>query len=379
MVTRHRDAFISGPSEHARFATLSEIHAAAREALAPDVWDYLEGGAGAEVTLRENRSAFGRWRFRPRYMSGNRAPATDTTFLGLELAMPVLTAPFGADVYFHAEGQLAVLRAAAEAGVASVVPEASSFRLERLAREAPAAARIMQLHPSGSEEHLLDLARRAEVAGYELLCITIDAPTSGWRERGKRNRFDFDPSAIAGNFDPDIPAEEQDVFGQMFVRGEPVWTWEQLAAAGRRLPLPFIAKGVLTREDACAAVEAGAIAVIVSNHGARQLDGVPATLDQLPEVVEAVGRRLPIALDGGIRRGPDVLTALALGADCVLIGRLAAYGLAASGEEGVLRVLELLHAELVTCMALLGVERIGQLDRSMLQAGPQADVPFPWP
>jgi 4-hydroxymandelate oxidase len=249
--------------------------------------------------------------------------------------------------------------------------------MEQLAGEAPGAARVMQLHPTGDEEHVLYLAERAMRAGYELLCFTLDAPTVGWRERGKRNRFAFDLNAVAGNFDPDVPLEQQDVFGQLFVRRELVWSWEKLASVATRLPLPFGVKGVLTREDAEAALETGAKCVVVSNHGARQLDAVPATLDQLPEVVDACAGRVPVALDGGVRRGTDVLMALALGADAVFIGRLAAYGLAASGQQGVRRVLELVHGELLTSMALLGVERVNQLDRGMVQAGPQIEVPFP--
>jgi isopentenyl diphosphate isomerase/L-lactate dehydrogenase-like FMN-dependent dehydrogenase len=365
----------AGSTARDGFEALSEIHEAARALLPREVWDYLESGAGEELTLRENRLAFSRWRFRPRHMGGIGRPDTSTSFMGIELAMPVMTAPFGADRYFHPEGQCAVLRAAAGFGIASMAPEASSFPLERLAEAAPAAARVMQLHPSGGEETVLGFTRRAEAAGYELLCLTLDAPAAGWRERGKRNRFAFDLNAIGGNFDLALPPEEQDVFGQLLDRGEPVWSWEQLARVGAKLPLPWIAKGVMTREDALAALDAGAVGLVVSNHGGRQLDGVPATLDQLPEIVEAVGGRVPIGIDGGIRRGTDILKALLLGADVVLLGRLAVYGLAGGGEAGVRRVLELLHAELVTSMALLGVDRIEGLKRSLIQPGPAVQPP----
>jgi 4-hydroxymandelate oxidase len=349
------------------FATLSELRDGAQANLSPEVWDYLESGAGEEQTLRDNRSAFSAWRFRPRYLNGRGRPDPSTSFLGLDLAMPVLTAPFGADRYFDAEGQCAVVRAAVAFGIASVVPEASSFPLEEIAAAAPAAARIMQVHPTGDEDRFVALAHRAAAAGYGLLCLTLDAPAAGWRERGMRNRFVFELEAIAGNNVPGIPDEEQDVFGSLLDRGEPVWTWEQLRSVAERLPLPWLAKGVLTRHDAEAALAAGAVAIVVSNHGGRQLDGVPATLDQLPEVVEAVAGRVPVALDGGVRRGTDVLKALALGADVVLLGRSAAYGLAADGQAGVRRTLELLHGELVTTMALLGCDRIEQLEPDLLQ------------
>ncbi len=361
-----------------RFATLSELRDAAREALSHEVWDYLESGAGEEQTLRDNRSAFASWRLRPRYLNGNGPPATRTSFLGIDLALPVMTAPFGADRYFHPEGQCAVVRAASRAGIASMVPEASSFPLERIRAAAPAAARVMQLHPTGPEAVFEALAYRAATAGFELLCLTLDAPTIGWRERGMRNRFAFDFALIGGNNPPGASAEEHDVFGAL-ARGEPVWTWDQLARVSERLPLPWVAKGVLTGADAESAVGAGAAGVIVSNHGGRQLDGVPGTLDQLPEVVEAVGGRVPVGLDGGVRRGTDVRKALALGAQVVLLGRAAAYGLTADGEDGVVRTLELLRDELATSLALIGCETVDELEPALLQraAGRPAGDPAP--
>lgn len=352
------------------FAALPEARAEARAALSPEVWDFLEGGAGEEVTLRENRAAFGRWRFRPRYLSGIGEPEASSSFLGIELAMPVMTAPFGADRYFHPEGQRAVMRAAADFGVASMAPVASSFSLEQLAAAAPTAARIMQLHPVGREEDLLGLIERARDVGYDHICLTVDMPTAGWRERGLRNRFEFDLGAIRGNFDPALPPEQQEIFGELLNGGEPVWTWERLAVVAREFELPFIVKGVMTGDDATAAIDAGAAALIVSNHGARQLDGLPATLDQLPEVVAATAGRVPVGMDGGVRRGNDVLKALLLGAEVVLLGRLAAYGLAVAGEAGVRRVLELVHAELLTSMALLGAERIDELRQELIQPAP---------
>ncbi len=349
------------------FATLSELRDAAEGKLAREVWNYLEGGAGEEQTLRDNRDAFARWRFRPRYLNGNGPPDTRTSFVGIELSTPVMTAPFGADRYFHGEGQCAVVRAAQRFGTASFVPEASSYPLEEIAAAAPSAARVMQLHPTGPEDAFVALAERAARAGYELLCLTIDAPAAGWRERGMRDRLAFEWDAIGGNLPPGVSAEEHDLFGSLLDRGEPVWTWQRLAEVTAALSLPWVAKGVLTGADAQAAADAGAAGVIVSNHGGRQLDGVPGTLEQLPEVVEAVGDRVAIGLDGGVRRGTDVVKALALGADVVLLGRAAAYGLIADGEAGVLRTLELVHAELRTTMGLLGCERVDQLEPALLQ------------
>jgi isopentenyl diphosphate isomerase/L-lactate dehydrogenase-like FMN-dependent dehydrogenase len=358
-----------GASE--RFATLAEIIAACRATLPSDVWDFLDGGAGDEVTLRANRRAFDRWSFRPRVMSGRERPSTATTFLGIPLEVPLLTAPFGADGLFHPDGQLAVARADAAEGVAAIVPEAGTHPLERVAAAAPAAARIAQLHPMGPPGNFSAMLRRIEDAGYQAVCLTVDCPTGGWRERNLRNRFDPDPAVITGNYPADGPVTPEDVFGQLFTRDARVWSWDELAEAMTRTSLPWIAKGILTAEDATAAVRAGASAVLVSNHGGRQLDGAPAALDQLPEVVEAIGGRAQVALDSGVRRGSDVVKALALGADVVILGRLIAYGLAADGEAGVRRVLRLLRAEIETVLTLLGRGGVPDLGPEALRRSPR--------
>jgi isopentenyl diphosphate isomerase/L-lactate dehydrogenase-like FMN-dependent dehydrogenase len=344
-----------------RFATLEEITEACREALPAEVRDFLEGGAGEETTLRSNREAFRRWTFRPRVMSGREAPSTTTTFLGVPLGLPLLTAPFGADGLFHPDGQLAVARAGAAEGVAAIVPEAGTHSLERVAEAAPASARIAQLHPMGPPENFLAMVRRIEDAGYQALCLTVDCPTGGWRERNMLNRFDPDPAVITGNYPANGDIAPEDVFGQLFTRTARVWGWDELAALMERTQLPWMAKGILTAEDADAAVRAGASAVLVSNHGGRQLDGAPAAFDQLPEVAEAVGDRAQVALDSGVRRGSDVVKALALGADAVVIGRLAAYGLGAGGEAGVRRVHQLLRGEIETILTLLGRGGVGEI------------------
>lgn len=352
----------------ARFATIDEIADAAKAALPVEVWNYLDGGAGTERTLRANRAAFARWQLLPRVLTGGDPPDLRTTFLGIPLALPVLTAPFGSDGLFHPEGHLAVVRACAAAGVAAVVPEASTFSLEAVAEAAPAAARVFQLYPLGPVDNFRRMVRRAEDAGYGALCVTADSPTAGIKERVLRDRFAPDPGVVSGNYPPGSAVALSDVFGQLHTVDRATWSWSQLAEALDATSLPFLVKGVLTAADARAAVEIGAAGVVVSNHGGRQLDGVPAALDALPEVVAEVGDELAVAVDGGFRRGLDVLMALCLGADAVLIGRGAAYGLAAAGQEGVSRVLELLTAELTTCMTLLGRARIADLDRSALRA-----------
>lgn len=345
------------------FATLDEVHTAALAALDPAVRDFLEGGAGAETTLRRNRSAFEQWAFVPRVMNGLPMPSTATTFLGIDLALPVLTAPFGADNLFHPDGQIAVARANQAAGTASIVPEAGSHPVEDVARAAPMAAAIGQFHPLGSEASFLKMRRRYEQAGYKALCLTCDCPTGGWRERNLRNRFSPDENAIGGNY-PAGSSEFGDVFGQLFDQSAPVWSWDKLGGLLADSPLPWMAKGIMTVDDAEAAVAAGASALLVSNHGGRQLDGQRSSLGVLPEIRDAVGPDVGIALDSGVRRGADIVKAVALGADVVVLGRLAAYGLATGGQAGVARVLELLAAEVTTILTLLGRGSITDLDRT---------------
>ncbi len=344
------------------FATLGEIHAAALAALDPDVADFLESGAGSESTLRANRAAFERRTIVPRPMSGVTAPDLATSFLGVPLRLPLLTAPFGGDALFGAEGHRAVARANAARGIASIVPEAGSFSLAQVAEAAPAAARFAQLHPLEPVEHVEAMAAAAREHGYSGLCITVDCPIGGWRTRNRENRFDPDLRYFAGNLDATGTIGVAELFGRLLTGAQSRWTWERLAEVAAAVELPWIAKGILTPEAAEAAIAAGASALVVSNHGGRQLDPAPASLDALPAVAAAVGGRVPIALDSGVRSGTDVFLALALGADVVVLGRLAAYGLAAAGEAGVLRTLELLEEELRTAMILAGVASVAAFE-----------------
>ncbi|HEY3717909.1 MAG TPA: alpha-hydroxy acid oxidase [Jatrophihabitantaceae bacterium] len=345
-----------------RFATVGEIYAAAPAALDRPTRDFLDGGSGDEVTLDDNRRAFARWQFRPRLLTGIGQPTTATTFLGLDLASPVLSAPFGADQLFDPDGHLAVARANQRFGTWSIVPEAGSFPLEAVAKEAPAAARMFQLHPIGEDADVLAMIRRAEDAGYSALCLTCDCPTGGWRERNMRNRYAPDIALVSGNYG----AQGGEFISQMFEPGEQ-WSWQRVGAVMAQTPLPYMAKGILTAEDARAAIDAGASAVLVSNHGGRQLDGTPASLDQLPEIVAEVGADAQIALDSGLRRGADIVKALALGADVVVLGRPFAMALAAGGEDAVFRLHELLREEMVNVMTLTGRPDIASLDRGLLQ------------
>jgi isopentenyl diphosphate isomerase/L-lactate dehydrogenase-like FMN-dependent dehydrogenase len=359
-----------GRQQPDEFVALEQIHAAAMRRLPPDAAVYLESGAGTESTLRANREAFGRWVIRPRPMSGVSDPDTSATVLGMPLSVPVMTAPFGGDGLFWPDGQQAVARANAASGIVSIVPEVGTFSYETVRAAAPEAARIAQVHPYESFPYA---AKRIKDAGYDALCVTVDCPMTGFRVRSKMAKFRPGYGIWAGNRLDDGTPTVSDMFRLGVNADNRSWTWSQLAEAAGRQDLPWIAKGILTAEAARAALDAGASAILVSNHGGRQVDPAPASLDALPEVAAAVAGRVPVLLDSGVRTGADVLLALALGANAVVIGRLAAYGLAAAGEAGVRRTIELLTEELRTLMILAGIPDIPSITRDLVspRQGPE--------
>jgi 4-hydroxymandelate oxidase len=346
------------------YPTLAAVREAAIAHLQPAVADFLEGGAGDEVTLRRNRQAFEQWAFVPEVMNGREPPSLATRFMGVDLSLPVLTAPFGADGLFHPDGQLATARACAASGTTTITPELGTHSLEHVAAAADGAVAFGQIHPMGSESVFLDVARRYHDAGYTGLCVTVDIPVEGWRPRDRGNRYLPDLPLFVGNYTTISTALAQ--AGQLLEHRTRVWSWKRLGEVLDEASLPWMAKGIMTAADALAALEAGASALVVSNHGGRQLDGQRASLDALPEIREAVGPAVDIALDSGVRSGVDVVKALALGADAVLIGRLAVYGLTAGGEDGVRTVLELLRDEIATVLTLLGRGGVGDVGRDAL-------------
>jgi 4-hydroxymandelate oxidase len=350
-----------------RLRTLREIERVGLLHMDPVITEFLQGGSGAELTLERNRSDFDRIRFVPRVMSGCAYPSTATTVMGIELRIPVMTAPFGAEGYFHPDGHLAVARANERFGVVSVVPEAGTYSAEQVAEASPKAAAFGQLHPMGSEQNFGSMVRRYVDAGYRGLVLTLDCPTPGWREHNLLNDFNIDNRVVGGNYPPGAEIDMERALGQLYEQTESVWSWEKLRGLLVGCPLPWLAKGILTGEDADAAVEAGAAGVIVSNHGGRQLDGVRSSIAALEPVVAAVAGRGVVLLDSGIRRGSDVVKAIALGADAVLVGRLSAYGIAAAGEEGAYQVLDLLRQEIETVLVLLGRGGITDIDRSAVE------------
>ena len=320
----------------------------ARARLDDNAWEYFRGGAGDESTMRENRSAFERWKLQPRVLIDVTDVDTGTTVLGTPVSAPILVAPVALQKLAHADGEAATARAAAKAGTIMLLSTSATMRPGQVAAAAPDAPRWFQVYVFRDRGVTQSLIDEACEHGYSALVLTVDAPILGRREGALRVGFHIpDELEVAG-----------DIFGDI----DPSVSWRDLEwIAGHGLPV--VLKGVLTAADAVTAVEHGAAAVVVSNHGGRQLDGVPASIDALPAVVEAVGERAEVLLDSGVRRGVDVLRALALGARAVLLGRPVVYALAVDGEDGVLHVLELLREEIDLGLRLLGCTSPAEVTR----------------
>jgi 4-hydroxymandelate oxidase len=343
---------------------LSDAERAAVAALPPEVWDFVAGGSGRERSLAANREAFDRVFVAPRVLRDVSACATDAVLLNRPVRMPVAVAPVAYHRLVHSEGELATARAAKTAGVPFTVATLSSVPVEEVT--AAGGSVWFQLYWLRERRRTLDLARRAEDAGCEALMLTVDVPWMGRRLRDVRNGFALPGHVRAAHLDggaasaahrsaPNgsaVAAHTAEAFSASV-------TWSCVAELRAATRLPLIVKGILAPEDAVRAAGIGVDAVVVSNHGGRQLDGALPGIDALPEVVEAVGGACEVMVDGGIRSGTDVLKALALGADGVLVGRPPVWGLAAAGEAGVRRVLDLLADELRDALGLAGCVGVG--------------------
>lgn len=364
------------------------------------VFDYIDGGAADERTLRTNESAYADVLLRPR--SGVATPdvTLETTVLGQQLSLPFLLAPVGSSRMFWPLGEARAAAAAAAAGTAYTLSTLSGTRLEEVRSAAPGGQLWYQLYLAGGRDAALGAIERAKAAGYAALVVTVDTPVAGSRERDARNGtaellsgnplkmlphlwqvasrpgwiLDFWRDGGIMSFPnimlPDGPMPYLDIGAQL---GASVVSWADFSWIREAWGGPIVVKGVHTADDARQAVDCGAAAVVVSNHGGRQLDGVAPTLRVLPEVVAAVGDETEVLLDGGIRRGSDIAKALALGARAVLVGRAYAYGLAAAGQAGVTRAIEILKSELVLTLKLLGCDSVHALSREFL------DLPRGWP
>jgi glycolate oxidase len=340
------------------FLTLQEIVAAARAKLAPGPWGYLIGGTETETTVRRNRLALDSIAFRPRVLRDVSAVDAGAAFLGRRTRLPVMIAPIGGMESFVPDGAAAAARAAAQFGVPLMLSSVCQPGLEATASAAD-ALRVFQLYVRGDDAWVDDWVRRARDHGYRGFCLTVDSAYYSRRERDLVGRFvkPWREAAIAGS------------------RFQAALSWAEVRRFKDRHDLPLVLKGIATAEDARIAVEHGAEVVYVSNHGGRQLDHGLGAAAVLPEVVAAVAGRAEVWVDGGFMRGSDVVKALALGARCVGLGRLACLGLAAAGVPGLVRVLELLEEEIRVCLGLLGVASIAELSPAHLAAAPPVFEP----
>ncbi len=378
-----------------RVVNIEDLRSLARRRLPKVVFDYVDGGAEGEVTLRENRRAFDELTFRSRHAVA--VPRCDlrTRVLGSDLSFPALLAPVGYSRLMHPGGEVAAARAAGAAGTAYILSTISGHRLEDV-KAASSGPVWYQLYLTGGRDAAAAAIRRARVANFSALVVTIDTAVAGMRERDSRNgvkellggsllaKIPFLPQLLArprwltsflldGGVPklPNVVIPSQGPMPLVDVNAalaRVAVTWEDFRWIREAWPGPIVIKGVLTGDDARRAIDEGAAAVVVSNHGGRQLDGDPASLKALPEVVTAVNGRAEVLMDGGIRRGSDIIKAICLGARAVLVGRAYAYGLSAAGEAGVVRALEILRTDVERTLKLLGCASIAELNRSYVNA-----------
>lgn len=339
-----------------RLVALREFEAIARLAMEPGAFDYVAGGAWDELSLADNEAAWHRFRIRPRVLVDVSRIDTASTFLGRPSSMPVAIAPMAVHGIAHPDGEVATARAAAEAGIPFTLSTASSRSIEEVAEGAPDGRHWFQLYVQAAPRRSRELVERAEAAGFEALILTVDLPRLGYRERDRRSRWALPP---LGNFTSTAPATHArgahaDGFEMLDAQQEVGLTWADLASIRSWSSMPLVVKGILTEEDAGRAVEHGVDAIVVSNHGARQLDRVAAPIDVLERIVGVVAGRAEVWVDGGVRRGIDIVIARALGAQGVLVGRPVMWALATDGEAGVSRALAILRDEFEVALTLVG-------------------------
>jgi 4-hydroxymandelate oxidase len=364
-----KGARVSESKAGSKLLTVVDFEAAAQRKLeervfAKGTFDYVAGGAGEEYTLRANRQAFNRWSLRPRVLVDVSKVDLSTTVLGQDIPFPILLAPTSFQRLLHPDGELATARAAKKFNTLMVAATVATTSLEKIAETG--VLRWFQIYKLLDRELTEQLARRAYAAGYSAIVLTVTAPLLGRRLRDERNDFSLPTHIDLENLrESGLPVEVRGGLGSYFLsRHDPSLTWRDIGWVKDLTPLPLVLKGVMTAEDTQRAVELGIDAVIVSNHGGRQLDGAPATLDVLPEVIEAADEQIEVYIDGGIRTGPDIVKSLALGARAVLLGRPYLWGLAVRGEEGVGEVLELLRDDLQLTMTLAGLPSVRMIDRT---------------
>ncbi|XP_044964919.1 peroxisomal (S)-2-hydroxy-acid oxidase GLO4-like [Hordeum vulgare subsp. vulgare] len=342
-----------------------EYQELAKKALPKMHYDYINGGAEDEHTLRDNMAAYGRILLRPRVLVDVSNIDMSTNLLGYDLPSPIIVAPTGSHKLANPEGEVATARAAASCNTLMVLSFSSSCKIEEVASSCN-AIRFYQLYVFKNRDVSATLVRRAESHGFKAIVLTVDTPMLGRREADIRNKMVAPANA---NLEGLMPIDDLDTTDgsklEKYARDtlDPSLSWKDVEWLKSITGLPILLKGIVTAEDARKAVEAGAAGIIVSNHGTRQLDYAPATISALEEVVKAVGGAVPVLVDGGVRRGTDVLKALALGARAVMVGRPVLYGLAARGEAGAKHVIEMLNRELELAMALCGCRSVAEITR----------------
>ena len=345
---------------------VAALEARARPLIDSTAFDYFAGGSDDEITLRDNDAAWRRVRFLPRVLRDVATVSTKTELLGTALDTPILIAPMAAQKLAHADGETAMAHAAAEAGTIMIVPTMGTVSLEEIAATSD-APRWFQLYMHRDRSLSSDLVQRAAEADYQAIVLTVDLPVLSNRRKDVANRFDLPEGMMMENLAVSIDSMHGSGLGEYTDEAfDPSLTPEDIGWIESLTDLPVVVKGVLRPDDAAIAVDAGAAAVIVSNHGGRQLDGAIASADALPAIVDAIADRVPVLVDGGIRGGYDVAKAIALGASAVLVGRPMLWGLAIDGAAGAKGVLDELTSELARTLALLGATSVGRLDRSLI-------------
>ncbi len=353
---------------------LFEYETQAKNHLSQMAWDYYISGAGDEVTLRKNRAAFEDFQLRPRMLVDVSQRDLTTQILGKSQELPILIAPMAFQCLANPAGEIATAKAATEMGIIMVLSTMATKSIEEVAAVKQAGNQWFQLYVHRDRGLTKSLVERAYHSGFQALCLTVDAPLLGRRERDARNQFVLPPGMSLANFatwnDLKITqkAGESGLFAYFAEQLDPGLTWADVEWLRSLSPLPLVIKGILRDDDALRAVEHGANGIIVSNHGGRQLDGAIATINALGEIVTAVGGQAEVLMDGGIRRGTDILKALALGAKAVLVGRPILWGLAVAGSQGVQHIIELLRDELDLAMALTGCATLQDIHPSLIQS-----------
>ena len=370
--TRNNDLLLQNIDPSESFpVSYEQLERAAKEKMSTGAFGYVQSGAGREETLRKNVSSFSKYSIVPRFLNDVTELDTSIQLFGHTYATPLLVAPVGMQKIAHEDGDIATAKAAASLGIPFIQSTVSGYSIEEVAEATGDSPKWFQLYWAGQNDDIsYSMVKRAEAAGYEAIVLTVDTVMLGWREEDVNNKYsplmqgfgkanyENDPVFMAS-----LPNNDDDSIIQGIVDNiyHPTLSWKQVAELKNRTSLPLLLKGILHPEDARLAIENGIDGIIVSNHGGRQLDGVIASIDSLRAVVEAVDGEIPVLFDSGVRRGSDVVKALALGADAVLIGRPFVYGLAVGGQHGVEKVLSNILQEMKVSISLSGITSVREL------------------